>query len=130
MHIDELRPDRDQMPNISEMKNTSVGSLLEKATNPGCFANMDLRSQQELGLEDKQDVCQPNLSMHEYPEQVHGESKLDIDMFIKRATLPALAMVKDSEQGLTRSTERVNIITELLRQETEGKLNMKARYVN
>ena len=120
MHIDELRPDRDQMPNISEMKNTSVGSLLEKATNPDCSANMDLGSEQELGLEEERDMCQPYLSMHEYPEQVHGESKVDIDTFIKRATLPALAMVKDSEQDLTRSTERVNIITELLGRETEG----------
>nr|XP_022293483.1 E3 ubiquitin-protein ligase rnf213-alpha-like isoform X1 [Crassostrea virginica] len=129
-HIDDLRPDSDKMPSILEMRNKSVGTLLEKATGPSRPRDTeemewegDQESQEVEMEEEQQDVYPHDFgSMQEHTGQVHVERKVDIALFIKLTARPALAMVKDPQQDSARTTKRVKILMELLHQETKGKI--------
>lgn len=54
--------------------------------------------------------------MVEHTRQVH----VDFFLFIKLTVCPALAMVKDSKEDTGRTTDRVNILLELIHQELKG----------
>lgn len=116
-----------------EMKNKSVGTLLENATGGaggGDTEDMDwegrgdsqpIQESGEVEMMESQDVYPHDFGdMVEHTEQVHVERKVDIAHFIKLTARPALAMVKDPVDS-ERTTERVKILLELLNQEIKGK---------
>nr|XP_034331576.1 E3 ubiquitin-protein ligase rnf213-alpha [Crassostrea gigas] len=132
VHIDDLRPDSDKMPSFMEMKNKSVGTLLENATGRavgGDTEDMDwegrgdsqpIQESGEVEMMESQDVYPHDFGdMVEHTGQVHVERKVDIAHFIKLTARPALAMVKDPVDS-ERTTERVKILLELLNQEIKG----------
>lgn len=115
-----------------EMRNKSVGTLLENATGRagvGDTADMDwegrddsqpIQESGEGGMMDCQNVYPHDFGdMTEHTEQVYVERKMDIALFIKLTARPALAMLKDPEDS-NRTTKRVNMLLELLQQETKG----------
>lgn len=120
------------MPSFMEMKNKSVGTLLENATGRaggGDTEDMDwegrgdsqpIQESGEVEMMESQDVYPHDFGdMVEHTGQVHVERKVDIALFIKLTARPALAMVKDPEDS-ERTTERVKILLELLNQDTKG----------
>eukprot|EP00105_Crassostrea_gigas_P007930 XP_011422347.1 PREDICTED: E3 ubiquitin-protein ligase rnf213-alpha isoform X2 [Crassostrea gigas] len=132
VHIDDLRPDSDKMPSVMEMRNKSVGTLLENATGragggdtddmdwEGRGDNQPIQESGEVEMMESQDVYPHDFGdMVEHTGQVHVERKVDIALFIKLTARPALAMVKDPEDS-ERTTERVKILLELLNQDTKG----------
>ncbi|XP_056014152.1 E3 ubiquitin-protein ligase rnf213-alpha-like isoform X2 [Ostrea edulis] len=133
VHIDDLRPDDDKMPSFIEMKNKSVGTLLENAAGsmrPGDTEDMEWEEKakqeeepSEAEMMEDQDVYPHDFgNMMEHTGQVHVEKKVDIPFFIKLTARPALGMVKDPEGDSARTTERVKILLELLHHETKEKL--------
>ncbi|XP_062573630.1 E3 ubiquitin-protein ligase rnf213-alpha-like, partial [Saccostrea cucullata] len=133
VHIDDLRPDDDKMPSFLELRNKSVGTLLESAAGPSKSrdtkemdwegrSDHDKQETEDIEME-YQDVYLHDFgSMMERTEQVHVEKKVDFPFFIKLTALPALAMVKDPAEDSARTTERVKILLALLHQETKEKV--------
>ncbi|XP_061169274.1 E3 ubiquitin-protein ligase rnf213-alpha-like [Saccostrea echinata] len=133
VHIDDLRPDNVKMPSFLELRNKSIGTLMETAAGSSKSRDpeeMDWegrpdhnkRETEDIGMED-QDVYQHDFgSMMEYTGQAHVEKEVDIPFFIKLTAHPALAMVKDPAEDSARTTERVKILLELLHQETREKM--------
>lgn len=121
------------MPSFIEMKNKSVGTLLENAAGsmrPGDTEDMEWEEKakqeeepSEAEMMEDQDVYPHDFgNMMEHTGQVHVEKKVDIPFFIKLTAHPALGMVKDPEGDSARTTERVKILLELLHHETKGLL--------
>jgi hypothetical protein len=121
------------MPSFIEMKNKSVGTLLENAAGPvrpddgeemeweGDRVEQQVEDPGEVEMMEDQDVYPHNFgNMMERTQQDRVQKKVDIPFFIKLTAHPALGMVKDPEGDSARTTERVKILLELLHHETKG----------
>ncbi|XP_061169263.1 E3 ubiquitin-protein ligase RNF213-like isoform X1 [Saccostrea echinata] len=133
VHIDDLRPDDDKMPSFLDLRNKSVGTLLERAVSsskPRDTEEMDWEGKLDHDQQETEDIEMKDQdvyphdfgSMMERTGQVHVEKKVDIPFFIKLTAHPALAMVKDPAGDSARTTERVKILLALLHQETKEKV--------
>ncbi|KAK3098458.1 hypothetical protein FSP39_019662 [Pinctada imbricata] len=120
IHLDELRPQEKNIPDIMDMRNKGVASLMkvsDKAELTEKQHSEDWRQENSNFVPREIDDFEEDIvTMDEHLNagQVPVERHFDIGTLIRACVQPSLAMVKDVDSTSTRATERVKILLELI----------------
>lgn len=131
MHIDELRPVEENVPNTVKLFEHSIGELFLQPAPPGyAMAPQRATNQQGAseGMNPQQTVPMDVDVVEEEGNQMDWEGEnvgglvspavvdpvLDTSMFVHKCLQAAAAMIKDDDGNHSRTTKRVHVLFELL----------------
>ncbi|XP_019338481.2 E3 ubiquitin-protein ligase RNF213 isoform X2 [Alligator mississippiensis] len=112
VHIDDLRRSKDMVSDVTALRNFTISQLFREDTDEPEPMIVDGEKQQEERME----VETAALEEEEYSAEVLGTTNL-----LRSCVQPAVGMLRDDNEGSSRSTRRVEILLGLLSNEDDSK---------